>query len=484
MNILYARKSTESEERQVLSIESQVNELSTLAEREGFKIDQIFTESKSAKSPGRPEFNQMLQLISQRRDCTLFVWKLDRLARNPIDGGQIIWLLQQGIIKEIKTNERSYFPADNVLLMYFELGMANQFVRDLSNNVKRGNKTKLEKGGWPGIAPIGYLNDKTNQTIVIDPDKSKYIVKIFELFATGAYSTKDISRILYNEGLRTKGGKKIYDSIIYRTLNNPFYMGLMLRQGKLYQGTHTPLISKTLFDTCQEIFSPNRSRKQKHLFPVRGFVHCAICGCAYTASTKKGHVYYYCTNGKGICEEHRQYLKARELYDVVAEIFETVKFDEEAIEIQYLAAKEKLQSKETYKQASSQTVLKELDLLSEKRKRLEDTYLDGTMAKDRYNARILELDNEEIALKNQLKQIEQLEGYATLEQTKKAFLTAATAQKDFLNGDDIEKHELAKNLLWNVSIRDKKVQCFQLKQPYQLMAEAPKNDDFSNWQGV
>jgi len=143
---IYCRKSSESEDRQVLSLESQLNELKSLAERLNLSVVDVFTEAQSAKSPGRPLFNEMLKRINHKQAEGIICWKLDRLARNPIDGGQIIWMLQKGIIKHIQTFDRSYAPEDNVLLMSVEFGMANQYILDLSKNVKRGLKTKAEKG--------------------------------------------------------------------------------------------------------------------------------------------------------------------------------------------------------------------------------------------------------------------------------------------------------------------------------------------------
>jgi site-specific DNA recombinase len=180
---IYCRKSSEAEDRQVLSIESQINELKRLAERLNLSIIDVFTESQSAKSPGRPIFNNVLKKINQGKADGILCWKLDRLARNPIDGGQIIWMLQKGIIKHIQTFDRGYYPEDNVLLMSVEFGMANQYVLDLSKNVKRGLKTKAEKGWYPAPAPLGYLNDKTKERgkreITKDPERFELVKKMW-----------------------------------------------------------------------------------------------------------------------------------------------------------------------------------------------------------------------------------------------------------------------------------------------------------------
>ena len=143
--VLYARKSSEAEDRQVASIDAQIGELKKMAGELGIDVVASITESKSAKAPGRPEFNRMLELISKGSVKGILCWKLDRLARNPVDGGQISWLLQQGVLQQIQTYGRAYYPSDNVLMMQVELGMANQFIRDLSVNVKRGLRKKVDR---------------------------------------------------------------------------------------------------------------------------------------------------------------------------------------------------------------------------------------------------------------------------------------------------------------------------------------------------
>ena len=157
---LYARKSSEAEDRQVASIDSQINELTKIAKRDNLEImGTPLSESQSAKAPGRPVFNKMIERIHKGEAQGIICWKLDRLARNPIDGGGISWMLQEGIIKHIQTYERSYYPTDNVLMMSVEFGMANQFVRDLSQNTKRGLRAKAERGWYPTFATLGYMHN-------------------------------------------------------------------------------------------------------------------------------------------------------------------------------------------------------------------------------------------------------------------------------------------------------------------------------------
>ena len=157
---IYARKSSEAEDRQVASIDSQLSELEKIASERGLNVVEVFSESKSAKAPGRPIFNEMMARIANGEANGILCWKLDRLARNFVDGGLIIESIQSGVIEHIQTHGRGYYPTDNVLMMSVEFGVAKQFVKDLSENTKRGFKQKAESGWMPTIAPLGYVNEK------------------------------------------------------------------------------------------------------------------------------------------------------------------------------------------------------------------------------------------------------------------------------------------------------------------------------------
>ena len=151
---LYARKSTDVEDKQVRSIDDQLTVLRTLAKEQGLTISQEFVERQSAKKPGRPVFNEMMERIQKGEAQGIVCWKLDRLARNPVDSGLISWLLQQGVIQHIQTHDRSFYPTDNVLMTSVEFGMATQYILDLKTNTKRGLYAKAKRGDYPGNAPL------------------------------------------------------------------------------------------------------------------------------------------------------------------------------------------------------------------------------------------------------------------------------------------------------------------------------------------
>lgn len=483
---MYCRKSSEAEDRQVLSIESQVNELKRLAEKENLVVDKIFKESMSAKAPGRPVFNEMINSLKNKKDYSLLVWKLDRLSRNPVDAGNLIWLLDTKDIQEFRTYEKIYKnTSDDKFIMNIDFGMSKKFVDDLSVNVKRGNKAKLENGGWPGKAPLGYSNDKLDKTIIVNKKISEYVIRAFEFYSTGNYSLKEIINILYDEGFRTATGLMVKKATIHRMLNNHFYCGIMARDGKYYQGNHKPLISQKLFDKVQSVMiNKTRTKKQKIFFTYRGFLKC-VCGCVYTASNKKGHDYYYCTNGKGNCGAHKKYLRSENINKLVSGVFDKIKFNSEIIEIAYEASKEKSLKNKDYTESSKSNFEKQLEFVWQKKNKLLDTYLSDLIEQAVYEAKMKELENDKVILESQFENINgrNLNGLATLEQIKKVFLTASKAKKTFVSYDDNKKRELLETILWNFTIENKKIADFRFKMPYELLANTPKNCDLETMLG-
>lgn len=313
---LYARKSSESEDRQVQSIDDQITRLNELARDFGLKIVDTLTEAKSAKKPdNRQIFDRMIERIKSGEADGILCWQINRLSRNPIDSARVQWLLQQQVIKSIQTIDKEYRPEDNVLLFNVESGMANQFILDLSKNVKRGNQGKLEKGWRPGMAPIGYLNELSDHTIISDPDRFHLLRKGWDLMLTGRYTVPMVWKTINNDwGFRTAkkrrtGNKPISISGMYRIFTNPFYAGIIMHNGHEYPGKHEKMITMDEFDQVQEILGrKGKPRPQKHTFPFTGMIRCGECGCLITAEIKKKFIkkekklryytYYHCTRRK------------------------------------------------------------------------------------------------------------------------------------------------------------------------------------------
>jgi site-specific DNA recombinase len=313
---LYARKSTDTEDKQVQSLDDQVTFMKATAKREGVRIiGEPLRESKSAKRPeARPIFAELLEEIEAGKIDGIICWKLDRLSRNPTDSGRIQQLLQDGKLKHILTAEKSYFPEDNAIVFSVEAGMSNQYIRELSSNTRRGMLSKVEKGNKPGVPPVGYLNDRLEKIIIADPDRFNAMRMLWDKMLTGTYSMAELVHIAADELHITTpvrgrtGGNPIAYSSICALFKNPFYTGKISFKGVLYPGNHPAMITEEEFERVQQIIDPSHTTRPKdktYNFQLRNLFRCGECGFAITAEQKhktikstgeiKEYVYYHCT---------------------------------------------------------------------------------------------------------------------------------------------------------------------------------------------
>ena len=288
----YGRKSSEDEDRQILSIDAQLSELNNIAAQGGLSVVATLTESKSAKEPGREVFNDMLRRIERGEANAILTWKLDRLARNFDDGGKIIGLLQRGVIQEIRTFEKTYLPSDNVLMIAVELGMANQYVRDLSVNIRRGIREKVRRGIYFGKAPIGYFNEPRLRTIEPHPKFFKAMKRALTHFATGEVSLTAFQKELAAAGIIGERSKKpLALSSIGTLLRNPFYYGVFSHKGEIHQGVHVPMITKATFDDIQKaLVKVGKTRHKRAEDKGLLFLNFATCGSCGFRITGERHV--------------------------------------------------------------------------------------------------------------------------------------------------------------------------------------------------
>ena len=333
---LYARKSTDTEDKQVQSLDDQVKYMTELAKRDGLHIvGEPIRESQSAKRPdARPKFKALLEEIETGKIDGIICWKLDRLSRNPADSGRIQQLLQDGKLQHIQTTEKSYFPEDNAIVFSVEAGMSNQYIRELATNTKRGMRSKAEKGDKPGVPPIGYLNNRLNKVIVADPDNFKLVRILWDKMLTGTYSMAQLVEVAEHDlnirrPVRGKtGGNAIAYSSLCTMFRNPFYTGKLLFNGTLYDGNHPAMVSEDEFERVQQIIDPTHTTRPKdktYNFLMRNLFRCGECGFAITAEQKhktikstgerKAYIYYHCTgkNKKTKCSQPHLHVAEDEL---------------------------------------------------------------------------------------------------------------------------------------------------------------------------
>lgn len=471
---LYARKSSESEDRQVQSIEDQVNRLTELAGALSIEIKEILTESKSAKKPNnRPVFSDMIHRLEKGEAQGILCWQINRLSRNPIDSGTISWMLQQGKLQCIQTIDRKYLPDDNVLLFNVESGMANQYIIDLRKNCRRGMVGKAERGWMPACVTIGYINNKEDHLIIPDKKRFHLVRQMWDMMLSGNYTPQQIRKIANDTwGFRTQqkkkmGGKGLSNAVMYRMFGNIFYTGLFQWSGKLYQGNHTPMITLDEYDRVQMLLGrKGSSRSQHHQFAYTGIIRCSVCGSMFTASEKrklvkttgeyKTYVYYHCTRKKKEigCKnmpitvsdlelqlemELERYTIAPEFLTWAVEILNSKKEQDNTDTAKIHAMREQSLA-ESQKELDTLTRMRYRDLIDDEQFVKERDVLKDKITK--LKAQLLETVNYDVRW---------------IELTEKAFYFAAYARQDFVNGTKEARREIFSTFGSNYAANDKKL---------------------------
>jgi DNA invertase Pin-like site-specific DNA recombinase len=344
--VLYARKSTESDEKQALSIDSQVKEMLQIAERENLEVIDIRRESYSAKASGqRPVFNELIRDLNSGRYTGILTWAPDRLSRNAGDLGTLVDLMDEKKLHQIRTYGQSFQNSPNEKFLLMILCSQAKLENDnKSINVKRGLRTRCEMGLWPAPAPMGYLNElKVDRKghVYIDPERGHIIRKMFEKVAYEKWSGKKVYHWLKFElNFKTPNGNKgLTLSNIYLILKSDFYYGTFefpKKSGMWYKGVHEPIISKELFDQVQKQINGQIIRTEDKEFAFTKLMECGLCGSGITADEKfkkqkngniHRYVYYGCTKFK---DKHCKcgYINEEDLIEQFVALMDKINLDE------------------------------------------------------------------------------------------------------------------------------------------------------------
>lgn len=468
---LYARKSSESEDKQVASIDAQVDELRKLSKEGNFDIVKIFSESRSAKAPGRPIFNEMVERIQKGEANGILCWKLNRLARNPIDGAAVQWMLQQGVVQHIQTYGRSYYPNDNVIMMAVELGMANQFIRDLSTDTKRGLRAKADKGWLPGRAPLGYTNNKFREKgkkdIVRNPELFPIVRKMWELLLMNKYSVQKIYNIAVEEwGLKFPSGKKPAKSKVYGLFSNPFYYGYFRYGGTLHKGNHEPMITEEEFNQAQRILGiKTKPQPRTHEFAFSGsLMHCGECGSAITAEEKikrqkNGNIhkytYYHCTKKKNpLCQQKT--IEEKILNNQIIDVLASLEIPEEFGKWALAVLRSNNQSEADTRNAILESQQKAYASSLQKIDNLIDMRASGIITEDEFKRKKELVIGEKDKLQELLKDTE-TRATNWLDYAEQCFMIAETAPVRFKNGNIETQRAVLSSIGSNLFLKDKKL---------------------------
>ena len=395
---LYARKSTDVEDKQVLSIEAQLTELREYAKREAIEISAEFVEKQSAKVPGRPIFNKLLGDI-EKFGGSILAWHPDRLARNSVDGGKVIYLLDTGKLASLK------FPtfwcdstSQGKFMLNMAFGQSKYYVDSLSENTKRGLRQKVRNGDYPSQAPVGYINDSRTKSIVVDKKKSRVIRLAFEKYVKGGQRLEDIANFLAKNGISTRSGKRMSKSRATFILSNPFYIGLFKYGGERHEGKYEPIISKKLFDEAQEMLKlrgqPERKPKNEPQ-PFCGLISCASCGMMITGEhkfkrQKNGNVheytYYRCTKKRKDFHCPESAVREKEMDRQLSSLIQKVSLPKDWAEELLKMAEKDFQNSAPSLTACVKEKKEKISTISIRLERLLSGYLDQDIEKEIYRA--------------------------------------------------------------------------------------------------
>ena len=435
--IAYCRKSTDEKDKQVLSIEAQIAELKEFAKRSNLEVLEFVTEAKTAKVPGREQFADVLKKIERGHAQGILSWHPDRLARNSIDGGKIIYLLDTGKLLDLK------FPStwfentpQGKFMLSIAFGQSKYYVDNLSENVKRGNRQKLRRGEWPSKAPYGYVNNRQIRTIDVDPEVSKIVKKAFVLFAEGGRSFTEIAKFMGKYGIKRGNGKLIHVNQVRNMLTNKFYIGILKYAGEYYEASHKCFISKQLFDQVQrQVERIERPRHNGHDFSFRGLATCGECGAAITAEqhikkyrngTNQTFIYYRCTKKLGPCAQ--KYIPESDLSDQVRSVVRSCSLHSDWEPVFEKWSEEELARDRVNGETITQKLESDLSEIDQKLNRLLDAYLDQVIEPDVYRQKKNELFEEKLKIQEQIARISK-SGSSWLEPTREIINGALSCAK-------------------------------------------------------
>lgn len=414
--VIYCRVSTE-EQTKGLSLETQSSACSKWAKENDYQIVGLYEDGgkTGTKMVGRDGLEDAIIRCQEEKINALLVVDTDRIARNEFDHYSIRNELLKHGTQLIATSQPMIDSSPEGLLMDGMLASINAFYSRLTGKkVKKSLQKKCEIGDFPGWAPLGYINvdigtvDKSHKIVEIDSLKGPLIAELFKLYSTGNYSVNVLADMMYEKGLRSKNNKRVYRSILYNTLKNPFYVGIFSYDGQVFKGNQPPLITQEIFNTCQKILqinNQNACRRRKYRWLLNGFAYCATCGSRMYAEFhhRKKLAYYHCDKTKG-CRE--PYIEKNEFEKMVEKEFQRIQLSKEFTQRVVDKAKELVKTSRANVQEEIRGNRNAILQLENKRNSLEDALLDETINKDAFKRKHNDLEMQIKTYQSQIYDIE------------------------------------------------------------------------------
>lgn len=482
--IILARVSTEEQMNEGQSIPAQLAKAREYAKKKELPIKSEHQFDESSIKDRRTKFEQVVEEIKKSKEkVALVIDCVDRLQRSFKEsvllddfrkqGKLEIHFIREGLIIHRDSNSSELTRWDMGVLM------ARSFVLQISDNVKRTNEYKIRRGEWIGKAPLGYSNitkEDGSKNIEPDPIRSQFVVEMFKLYSTGNYSLLTLAKRLKGMGLTSNmpHPKPVGTALVYHSLTNPFYYGMMNYKGNLFHHKYAPLISKDLYDMCQQILAGYHKKPFAYAskpFAFRGLIKCAdtACGCTITPETHKENNYYSCTNGRGI-HDKRIYVNENDLFASIKKTIVGLQMPDEKIDETVDKLKEINKAKNEFYFDSVAGLRKEHDQIEKRISNSYDLLADSSITKEMFNSKLKEYKEKQSDLEAQM---------ALYTQADESFYLNANillhaikkASQVFEGSEPATQRQILNFLLQNLTLSGKKLS-FTLKTPFDRVLEA------------
>ena len=489
--LILARVSTPEQEAGH-SLEAQLANLETYATRRGLEVVQVFRIIESSTKGYRPEFERMIEFLKQQKSRhALIVDCVDRLQRSFTHTPVLNSLMEQNLLEIHFVREGNVIDRDanSMQKMMWNMGtvMAQSYTDQLSDNVRRSIKHKLEKGEWIGMAPLGYLNDTDpatgRSTIVVDPVRAPLIQRLFNDYATGIYSMAELARKTKDWGLLSrKGNKPLIIQTVADILSNPFYCGLMRIKGKLYPHGYPQLVTPGQFQACEQrkrrVQMPQQEiRITRYPFLLRGLITCVTSGRKVTcALQKKQYVYLMVRNPAN--QNKIIWVKEETVLEQITEALQSFHMPEDLLQdvLEYIEKADEQESQ--LNKVTAKDLYAEQALLTQKLSRMADLLIDGSLTKDIYEAK-----NREIQLRRQEidARLKQIEAPAASQDNKDSLSDVVTllskSAEIFVSSKTEQKRQMLGYVFSNLQMEGSTLR-YSLRKPFELLQQVPRNPEW------
>ena len=485
--VILARVSTKEQE-DGHSLDAQIANLRRHADQHSLNIIKEYTVIESSTKGDRPEFMRMINFVkAQKEKVVLIVDTVDRLQRSFKETPILDELIKAGQLDVHFVKEGNILDenANSMQKLMWNMGvvMAQSYTDSLSDNVKRSNRHKIANGELCGPAPLGYLNSidasTAKKTVILDPERSFLIRKIFEEYALGVYSLAEMCRKANEWGLRSRKGNKISSQTLHGIIKNPFYYGMMSVNEQLHPHKYERLLSKDLFDACEAV-REGRGRTQavsktKHPFILGGLLKCAVSGRTVSCDIKKGkHIYLIGRDPKN--PDKKVWTNEKVVLEQIGEVFKSIQIPD-AVMMDIMAHLKKThQSEKDFHHASIKSLRREADQITHKLDKLLDMFMDESITKDIHDKKHGQLVQRRQEINDLLERHH--EGDDKFKMAVSTLVSLASKAYDIFERSTVdEKRQLIGRLFSNLELEGSKLR-YILKTPFNLFVDL---DNCKKW---